>query len=233
MKIATIVFLMFLVLQTNAQESTEIFVPAGSRIQDVAPIGKVYRYGSFVQGEIYFRDGSITPGLLNYNFLNGEVEFISPHSDTLAIAEEQAIAAKQIVIGTSTFFYNKVYLEKVFENSLGKICKNQQFDVANKEKTKSLNNPSSAGIETYGALSDNNAGVMKYDLVVRENLTLSIKTLFFFGDVYNNFHIANKKNLMKMFNKKKDAIEAYLQTHQVNFNNGEDLKNLFTYLQNS
>jgi hypothetical protein len=233
MKIATFTFLIFFVLKTNAQQSTEIFVPAGSSIQDVAPINKVYRYKNFVQGEIYFRDGSVTPGLFNYNFLNGEVEFISPHGDTLAIADEQAVAAKQIVIGKSTFFYNKGYLENVFENPLGKICKNQQFDVTNKEKTNSLNHPSSAGIETYGALSDNRTGVMKYDLVMKENLTLSIKTLFFFGDVYNNFHIANKKNLMKMFNKKKDAIEAYLQTHQVNFNSEEDLKNLFTYLQNS
>ncbi|MEP6595878.1 MAG: hypothetical protein ABJA71_08015 [Ginsengibacter sp.] len=228
----TILFSFFILFanQTNAQDSTDIFVEAGHSIKDAAPISKVYRYSNFVRGKIFFRDASTSEELLNYNLLNAEVEFISPQGDTLAIIKDQAKTIKYFVIDSS-IYYGSEYLEQVMENSVGKILRRQQFLITKKDKSGSLNQSSTAAIDTYSSLSDNNSGVMPYDLVARENLTLSLKTDLFFGDKFENFRRANKKNLLKIFFKKKEAIDNYLKTHEVNFNKEDDLKNLLAYLQ--
>jgi len=207
-----------------------IFIPAGSSIKDVASISKIYRFPKFAQGKIFFRDGRISTSLLNYNFLTAEIEFISPQGDTLAIADDLAPTIKYLLIDSATFYYYNGYLEKVMENSNGKVLKRQQYLVERKDKLGSLNQASTGAIDTYSSLSDNNSGVMPYNLVVRQNITLAIKTELFLGDLYDDFRISTKKNLLKMFSKKKDAIEDFLKTHHVDFNNEEDLKNLLAHM---
>ena len=214
----------------QAQDSTRIFIPAGSSIKDVVSISKIYRFPKFNEGKIYFRDGKISGNLLNYNFLSAEVEFISPQGDTLAILDDLKPTIKYIIIDSTTFFYYDGYVEKIMENTFAKVLNRQQYSVERKDKVGSLNQASTGAIDTYNALSDNNSGVMQYNLVVRQNVILSIKTDFLIGDQYNSFHSANKKNLLKMFPKKKEVIESYLKTHHVDFNNEEDLRNLFIYL---
>jgi len=222
-------FAIYIVLMniTYAQDSTQIFIEAGKTVSDVLTPQKIYHYPQFINGKIFFRDGTTSEAQLNYNYLNGEIEFIAPNRDTLAIAKEQMLNIKKVVIDTNFFFYNRGYLQEVMESQVGRLLKKQIFDVVKREKIGAYNQPTStSAIESYGSFTDN-YGVFSPNLKIKENITLVLKTDYFFSDHYNLFLPANKKNLYKAYPSKKDQIDKYLEQNSVDFKNPADLKKLF------
>lgn len=212
-----------------AQDST-IFIAADQYVSEVATPERIYHYPNFQLGKVFFRNNTTTDALLNYNYLNGEIEFISPNNDTLAISKEQMLNIGKVVIDTSTFFYNKGYLELVAQNSVGKLLKKQKFDVLKREKLGGYDQPSStSAIESYSSFKEN-YGTRQFNLKVRENITLVLKTTYFFGDQYHVVLPANRKNIYKVYHSKKDLIDVYLKENVVDFNKPGDLKKIFAFL---
>jgi hypothetical protein len=212
-----------------AQDST-IFIAADQYVSEVATPERIYHYPNFKIGKIFFRNNTITDARLNYNYLNGEIEFISPNNDTLAISKEQMLNIGKVIIDTSTFFYNKGYLELVAQNSIGKLLKRQKFDVLKREKIGGYGQPSStSAIESYSTFKEN-YGTRQFNLKVRENITLVLKTNYFFGDQYHLVLPATRKNIYKVYRSKKDLIDSYLKENVVDFKNSGDLKKIFVFL---
>ncbi|HWH61969.1 MAG TPA: hypothetical protein VNS50_01775, partial [Ginsengibacter sp.] len=138
---------------------------------------------------------------------------------------------KKVVIGSNTFFYNRRYVELVMENTVGRLLKSQMFDVVKREKIGAYDQPSStSAIDSYGSFVANFGEVPVLDLKVRENITLVLKTEYFFGDQYNLLLPANKKNIYKAYHSKQDRIDKYLGENSVDFKNPDDLKKLMDYL---
>ena len=229
MKIITLSVFILLAQFASAQDST-IFIAADQYVSEVATPDRIYHFPNFTEGKIFFRNNTITDARLNYNYLNGEIEFISPRNDTLAISKEQMLNIERVIIDTSTFFYNKGYLELVEQSAVGKLLKKQMFDVVKREKIGGYGQPSStSAIESYGSFADNNSP-REFNLKVRENITLVLKTNYFFGDQYHMVLPANKKNIYKVYRSKKELIDSYLKENVVDFNKPEDLKKIFDFL---
>jgi hypothetical protein len=205
------------------------FYTSRKSFSDVAGLDKVYRFSNFTNGHVYFRDGTMSAAKLNYNFLNKEIEFISPGSDTLAIVKEQALNIKNIIIDSITFYYYDGYLEEMAHNEDGKLLKRQFYQIKGSEKIGAYNLAStSSAIDSYSSYTDQNG--QSRTLTVRENLTLVIATEYFFGDKYTVVLRATKKNMLDLYPKKKAQIESYLRNNNVNFTNGTDLLKLFSSL---
>ncbi len=231
MRITALTILIVLTKFASAQDSTTIFIAADQYASEVLTTQKIYRYPQFINGEIFFRNGATSDAPLNYNYLYGEIEFISPKNDTLAIAKDQMLNIKKVVIGSNTFFYNRRYVELVMENTVGRLLKSQMFDVVKREKIGAYDQPSStSAIDSYGSFVANFGEVPVLDLKVRENITLVLKTEYFFGDQYNLLLPANKKNIYKAYHSKQDRIDKYLGENSVDFKNPDDLKKLMDYL---
>lgn len=215
-------------LRINAQDSTRIFIPAGKSFSDVAGPDKGYRFPNFTDGYVYFRDGSMSTAKMNYNFLNKELEFISPGGDTLALVKEQAINTKNIIIDSITFYYFNGYLEEMAHNESGRLLKQQFYVLTGTEKIGAFDQPSgSSSIDAYSSYTAQN-GRSSRNLVVKENLTLVMATEYFIGDKYNTVLRATKGNMLKLYPKKRTQIESYLGTNHVNFSSGKDLEKLFS-----
>ena len=213
-----------------AQHSDTIFIAAGQDVSAVLTPEKIYHYPQFINGKIFFRDGSTSDALLNYDYLRGEIIFISPKKDTLAISKDQMLNIKQVVIGRDIFFYNKRYVELVMENKTGKLLKNEMFDVVRREKIGGYNQPSStSAIESYGSFTGT-YGVPEVGLKIWENITLVLKTNYFFGDEFNLLLPANKKNIYKAYPAEKNRIHQYLEQNSVDYKNPADLKKLLAWL---
>ena len=224
--------LLLLVNELSAQDSMRIFVEAGKNFSEVLTPDKIYRYPSFSNGKVFFRDGSFSESKLNYNFFNGEIEFIDTNGDTLAIADEQIPDIKEVYIDSNSFFYSNGYLEQLTqENIFGKLLKRQNFVVMETGKIGGYDMPSSSNaIQTYSGFIANSRSSVVSKLKAKQNVTLVLITEYFIGDKYNRFLPANKKNMLKLFPSKKDKINAYLKLHPVDFRNGIELKKLFQYL---
>jgi hypothetical protein len=222
-------FAIFMVVMNNlnAQDSLRIFIEAGRPVGEVLTADKIYQYPNFAKGKIIFKDGSKSEARLNYNYLNGEIEFINPRGDTLAIAKEQMFNIGKVYIDTDYFVYDRGYMQKIVENASGKLLKKQTLDVLKREKIGAYNQSSStSAIDSYNSFTDDH-GVFTPNLIIRENITLILKTEYFFGDQYNLVLPATKKNIVKLFPSKKHLINTYLKQNTVNFKNEADLKKLF------
>jgi hypothetical protein len=211
-----------------SQDSLTIFISADQQVSEVLTPKNIYKYSDFKPGRIVFRDGTIADDKFNYNYLNGEIEFIK--RDTLAIAKEQMLNIRFVILDKDTFFYNKGYLQQIAQTPFGRLLKKQMLVVAKREKIGGYNQPSqTSAIESYGSFTDT-YGVFTPNLKIHENITLVLRTDFYFADRFNSFSLANKRNLQKLFPNKKVQIDNYLKKHIVNFKNPEDLKKLFASL---
>jgi len=63
-----------------------------------------YYYPAFKKGKVTFISGSTSAGLLNYNMLTEQLEFISPKKDTLVFDDFYLV--DMITIDTDTFYYD-------------------------------------------------------------------------------------------------------------------------------
>ena len=213
----------------HAQDSTQIFIKASQSLSEVITPEKIYRYPAFLPGKIIFKDGSETTARLNYNFLNGELEFISAEGDTLAIAKQQMLNIRQANMDTTVFYYDEGYLEQVASNSAGKLLMKRQYRVKRREKIGGYDQPTStSSIESYGSFT--NEGEFNFNLKVRENITLVREPDYYFADRYNTFVRANRKNLLRLFSKQHRQIEDYLKNHPVDFKKEEDLRKLVSFI---
>jgi hypothetical protein len=225
-----LLFALFLFVAADifAQDTLTIFIPADRLVSDVLTPKKMYKYDGFLPGKIFFRDGNFAEGKFNYNYLNGEIEFIE--KDTLAIAKQQMFNIKMMTVDRDTFFYDKGYLQQVVGTPLGKLLKKQMLIVMKREKIGAYDQPTAtSAIESYSSFSDA-YGSFNPNLRVRENITLVLRTDYYFGSKFNVFLFANKKNLLKAYPNKKEQINQYFKRREVNFRNGEDLKKLLVSL---
>jgi len=221
---------MMLSITLYAQDSTLIFIAADRDVSEVLTPARIYQFPKFIKGRILFRDGNWSEGMLNYNFLNGEIEFINPDNDTLAIAKNQMLNIKEVTIDAQSFVYDNGYMELVAKTNLGKLFKKQVYIVKKREKIGAYNQPiSTTATESYGSFTDNYGNIYT-GLKIRENITLALRTEYFISSEINPFLPATKKNMMSLYRSKKDQIETYLKKNPVDFTNGNDLKKMFESL---
>ncbi|MEO7044841.1 MAG: hypothetical protein ABI091_06005 [Ferruginibacter sp.] len=230
MKVSLISIFFVLTKFAVAQDSTTIFIAAGKAPSEVLTFQKIFKYPHFTNGDIFFKDGSTTNAPLNYNYLLGEIMFISPQKDTLAIAKNQMSNIKTVKIGSDTFYYLHQYVELVIKNQSTTLLKTEQLRVIRREKIGAYNQPSAtSAIDSYELFSPT-YGVPEINLKIRENITLALRTNYYFENHNDLLLPANRKNIYKVYPQKKEQLDAYLKANTVNYNSANDLIKLFTYL---
>ena len=211
----------------HAQDST-IIIKAGTRFNESVSVTDLYEYPQFVYGKVFFRPGDSSGGRLNYNRLLDQIQFIDFKGDTLNIAHPGTI--KFIRINNDLFYYDEGYVKLIKDNNTIKLAAKQTLKVSGKNKIGAYNmsSPGSA-IDSYSSLTIDHKN---YNLTPREDITLAKKTEYYFGDKYNHFVLANKKNILRLYPKQERAVTEYLKVNNVDFNKPEDIENLFQYLTN-
>ncbi len=213
----------------HAQHPSTVFIKAGDLVSDVLTPAIQFLYPAFIKGHINFKDSSGNDARLNYNLCNGEIMYISPAGDTLALAKEQMVGIKSVTIDTNSFIYHQGYLQIVLKNAEGSLAKKQQYVVKTREKIGGYGTAAStSAIDSYSTYNFGTGNIQ--NLSLRENITLQLKTRYFFGDAYNLYLPATRKNLEKLFFKKRTQLDNYFKEHRVNFQNEDDLKDLFLQL---
>jgi hypothetical protein len=184
-----------------------------------------YRFPAFAAGVAYMKNGEKTAGRFNYHLLNGEVQFISPKGDTLALAEPFSI--KYITIDSNLFYYADGYLEILMNNDKLKLARKLQLNVT-PEKIGAYGQASPSGsIRTPNRLIVGNNG---RDLSLNQDLVIQKQYSYYWLDQYNTVLKATKTNLLKLLDPdKKTSIDNYLNQNKIDFRREEDLKRLLEY----
>jgi len=210
-----------------AQTINTITVRAGDSIKNALSFTDKYQYPAFTDGQVYYKDGSVSRGKLDYNFLFDEMHFISRNGDTLAVTNEPLI--KYVVIQKDSFYYDKGFLHLIASNGMAKLAKKTLLKELDKQKIGGYDMRSStSAITNYQSFTADNA---VYNLHVREDILLAKKASYFFSNRNNEFLAANRKNVLKLFPKNQKEIAAYLKDNGVDFAKEDDLKRLMSFLQ--
>ena len=201
-------------------------VKAGESVEKTLGDSVIYRYPQFMTGLVYFRDGNISRVALNLNFVNGEMQFIAPSNDTLAIANEVTI--KYITIQTDTFYFDKVYIELIHGNAVAKLAKLEIIKQSDLKKEGAYGQMSStSSINSTTSFYSSN---QSYKLTEKSEVTMHKETIFFIGDGFNNFQPAVKKNIYKMFNTKISTVEPFIKENKIVLTKEDDLVKLIDFL---
>ena len=213
----------------QAQQAPSSFrVKAGEDAAKVIPAQYKYRYPAFQEGKVAYLNGSFAPAKFNYNFLLGEMQFIDPQGDTLAIVGEPTLYA--VLIGEDTYLYNQEndFLEVVADYNTLKLGKIQTLEVAGTEKEGAYNQSSGASsIRNKSTYAGSNGQAFK--LVQKGDVIFSDNVYYFLIDQRNQFIKVNKPNLLKAFPKHRKAISEYLKEHSPDLNKEEELKALLRF----
>jgi hypothetical protein len=220
-----LLFVLSYCCRLQAQDST-ILVKAGMSVNESVSITDLYQYPQFVYGKVFFKSGDSAVAKLNYHRLLDEMLFIDPKGDTLSIANAAMI--RSIHTNNDVFYYDNGYVKLIKDSNGIKLASKQTLRVSGKDKIGAygMANPTSA-IDSYGTLIDQR-GI--YNLVPREDITLAKKTEYYFGDKYNQFVWATRKNLLQQFSKQSKTLNAYLKDNNIDLNNSVDLEKLLQFL---
>ena len=74
-----------------AQSTETITVKTGTSISESVPVADLYQYSQFVNGMVYFRNGTRSGAKLNYNRFLDEMQFLNTNGDTLTLDNEETI----------------------------------------------------------------------------------------------------------------------------------------------
>ena len=220
-----LLFVLTYCCRSHAQDST-IVIKAGTSLNESVSMKDLCQYPQFVAGKVFFKSGDSTVAKLNYHRFLDEMHFIDLKGDTLSIANAAMI--RFIRINDDVFYYDNGYVKLLKDTNGIKLAAKQTLRLSGKDKIGGygMANPTSA-IDSYGTLIDQK-GI--HNMIPREDITLTKKTQYYFGDKYNRFVLATRKNLLQQFSKQGRTLNAYLKENNVNLNNSEDLQKLLQFL---
>ena len=213
----------------SAQDSTFVTIKTGQSVKDVLKSADIYHYPQFTNGKVFLRDGTKAAGKMNYNRLYGQMLFINPIGDTLALADEKNI--KFIVIDKDTFYYDGGYLRLMANGGVVKLTEKQIWVLADIRKIGTHNRPTTTvAVTSFSSYTDGRDVAKSKDLIMNEDVVLRKETQYYFGDKYNLFVPASKKGLLQLFPKEQQEIDNYLKENKVNFNKKDDVEKLYQFL---
>ena len=223
-KTSGLFFLILFFSVASAQNQESYTIKPGENIVEVVQLKNLFQYPTFVSGSVFFRDGRVVKSQLNYNYFNAQIQFIDQKGDTLTLADENTI--KHIIIAHDSFCYDEGYIQMMRQSGTVVLGKRVYFkDFEQKKGAYGLSSGTSSAINA-SSIVDQRA----FNFNTEHEVTLVKNTDYVFGNK-NEFLLADKKNLVKLFPKYKKTIAEYLNDTSINFKQEEDLVKLFAFLK--
>jgi hypothetical protein len=209
-----------------AQNKKTFVVNPGEKVYDViSPVDR-YTYPAFLNGRVYFRNGSIGASILNYNKLLASLEFITAKGDSLLLDQLEEI--RYVVISKDTFFTDKICLKQIDHKGEVRLAEMRVIQLTNVKHQGAMGLPTDAAVDAFTTISSRATTLL--ELVPSEILTFKEQVVYYLGDSFGQFKQANKKNLIALFGKNKNQVTDYLEKNKVDFLKEADMLKLLDFL---
>jgi hypothetical protein len=208
----------------SAQYYKPVRVKAGTRMQDYFTLKETYRYQKFLPGKVVFKNGSSHNVKMDYNFLNGEIEFLQAQ-DTLYITKKKELL---YVVAQDTFYYDNGYIEVISGGNIRVGLKQyvKLKDILEEGAFGTTNRSSS--IDTYSTVWTNGN---YYSLIPNVDIEVQMTLEYYISDHKSGFVTFSKKNVIQLFPQWSDKIKAYIKSNKVDFESGDNLLRLVEYIR--
>jgi len=224
-KIVPVLLIQFLMLAAAAQESEKITVKAGEDISAVLSSYGMYRFPSFKDGIVTFRNGNTAAGKMNYNIYLSLIQFVDAKGDTLAISNPETIDS--VSIDSNLFYYNKGYFQVVASYENCKLVMKQKIDFRPvKIGPFGIQANGTSGL-SYESLS--NSHVINSRLLLNEDIIVIRQNIYYLFYKKYREEKANRQGFLAAFPALGSQIETFIKANKINFQNLEDLKKLAAF----
>jgi hypothetical protein len=208
----------------------QYLIKEGTRPRDTFTFTDIYLYPAFTPGKVNFKNNHVGAGMVNYNRFTGEIDFIKD-KDTLALTDPETI--KNVTIGNDVFYYqiDIGFFQRMEESKDATLAKKDYLQLADRRRHPNSGSSNTASNGSYNPMISNGGGAasgLTLNMVENVDLIYRRKTEYYFANANGFFLKAEKKNLLRLYRDRKDAINTYLEGHDVDFDNGESLLQLFT-----
>lgn len=187
-----------------------------------------YVFPEFTTGQVFFRSAPKGTAKLNYNILIGEMQFLSPEDEIMALANVNDVF--YVSIDQRKFFpyKNNVFAEEIVSDGAVKLRVVKKGKAISQGKAAAYGGYSStSSITSYKSIQGSGK---TFDLAIREKVQVEVDNFFYLTTDNNKYIlIKNQKTYEKLFPGHKEQIEAYVRQNDISFKEEDDLIRLTTY----
>ena len=223
MKKATIIITIFMLSLAFTTKSAEL-------------IGGLV-FPDYQLGKVYFKNTGIVDAYLNYSIINKQMLF-KRNEQVLALGLVETIDS--IVISGRTFIYHEdeEFLEKIASDNgnlyiqyiATMIIKGKEAGFGGYSQVSKVTSLSSIGVSGDGSGGDLGRKDFVSGLSTNDQTEAKISTAFWLKRGNSFTRLITKNSVINFFPKsKKNQIQSYFDTHKVNFELLDDVKELMAY----
>jgi len=198
--------------------------------QEKSPELSHYIFPEFTQGVVLMKTGVKYSALLNYNSLSEEMIFEN-EGKKLAIAKEELGQVDTVFIKDRKFFtLNNRFFELIYHST-------SDLYAEHKCKLNYLGKPAAYGGTSKTAASTSASsfysGGSFYELKLPDKYETNPYTYYWLKKNGELNMFINMRQLMKLYDNKKELFKAYVNTHDVKYNNQVSIVQLIHYLESN
>ena len=200
-------------------------------INKAIPYSLKYSNNQFLDGSVYYVSGRQLDNLkLNYHLFYREMQFVGDGNKILAIGDDPTL--KYVRIGNDYYYHDteKGYMKIIEASGAINLIASQILIVSKYTGTQK----SGYEITSSEMISSHYDSLTNSAFFQNEVLACTRKTTYFLLDKYDKIYPANKKGFLRVFPRKAEQVEAYLdqmarQRKPIRFYKEEDLLTLMKF----
>lgn len=187
-----------------------------------------YLFPEFTQGIILMKNGMKNNVLLNYNSLTEEMIF-KDKGKMLAIGKTELELVDTVFIKDRKFFtLNNKFVEVIYHSKCELYAEHKCSAIEKGNVTAYGGTSETSATTSYSSI---NSDGRYYELELPENYRIEPYTYYWLKKNGELNMFINMKQLMKLYDDKKDLFKAYVKKHDVKYNNQESIVQLIEYLE--
>jgi len=189
-----------------------------------------YIFPEFTTGTVLMKSGQEYKALLNYNSFTEEMIFDN-NGKKLAIGKEEKERVDTVYIMNRKFFaLNERFVELIYRSGF-ELYAEYRCNVKYPGKPAAYGGTSeTTSVSTYSGIY---SGGIMYELKLPDGYTIKPYTNYWLKRDGELKRFVNIKQLIKLFDDKKDLTREYLRTHPVEYEDQESLVQLLKYLESN
>jgi hypothetical protein len=178
-----------------------------------------YLFSDFKLGHVSFKDFTSGDGLMNYNFLLDEFQFLGEKGEKLAIANPEKISS--IKVDSIIFVYTpKGYFELLEKGKIFLLLKRKLKILETGKKSAFDQVETTSKVFTVKSVPGISGRRLELSQTTEVQITNEIS--YWFSDGLKYFRV-NNKNIIKLLPKNKSEINIYLKKENIQLNKVQDM----------
>jgi hypothetical protein len=211
----------------SAQNREIVEAASGEDLTKKVSTHMQYLFPEFTSGDVYYKGSPKGSGMMNYNMLAGEMQFVED-GKLLALANVKDVILVNIDNRKFYPFNDKEFVEEIVSTGKVQLRVRRRGNVAQHSKKGAYGTSSStSSITSYSSINSDNR---QYNLTVEENVLITLNRTYYLVGLNGKYTvIKNRKTFSKQFPGHDTQIESFVKEQQTRFDNEDDLKALMEY----